>query len=79
MHGELIADRSVVADLYRRCSESYGVKGAQRRMGLKFRDQAIPTLEEFTEAVEQNQLTAIRLTPAASQSRTGQPPLRRSP
>jgi hypothetical protein len=26
MHGELLQDRSVVADLYRRCSESYGVK-----------------------------------------------------
>ena len=64
MHGELIEDRSVVADLYWRCSESYGVKGAQRRIGLKFRDQRIPTLEEFTEAVEQNHLAAIRLTPA---------------
>jgi hypothetical protein len=64
MHGELIQDRSVVAGLYRRCTESYGVKGAQPRMGLKFRDQRIPTLEEFAEAVEQNQLAAIRLTPA---------------
>jgi hypothetical protein len=64
MHGELIQDRSVVADLYRRCSESYGVKGAQRMIGLKFRDPRIPTLEEFTEAVEQNQLAAVRLTAA---------------
>ena len=54
MHGELIQDRSVVADLYRRCSESYGVKGAQRMIGLKFRDQRIPTLEEFTEAIERD-------------------------
>jgi hypothetical protein len=64
MHGDLIQDPSVVADLYRRCSESYGVKGAQRMIGVKFRDQRIPTLEEFTEAVEQNHLAAIRLTPA---------------
>ena len=64
MHGELIQDGSVVADLYRRCSESYGVKGAQRMIGLKFRNQRIPTLEEFSEAVEQNHLAAIRLTPA---------------
>ena len=39
MRGELIEDRSVVADLYHRCAESYGVKAAQRMMGLKFRDQ----------------------------------------
>jgi hypothetical protein len=64
MRGELIQDRSVVADLYRRCSESYGVKGAQRMIGLKFREQRIPTLEEFTEAVERDHLAAIRLTPA---------------
>jgi hypothetical protein len=64
MHGELIEDPSVVADLSRRAAESYGVKGAQRRMGLKFRDQRIPTVEEFTEAVEQNHLAAVRLTPA---------------
>jgi hypothetical protein len=66
MRGELIQDRSVVADLYRRCSESYGVKTAQRMMGLKFRDQRIPTLEEFTQAVDQDGLAAIRLTPATS-------------
>jgi hypothetical protein len=64
MRGELIADHSAVADLYRRCAQSYGAKGAQRKMGLKFRDQAIPTLEEFGEAVEQNHLAAIRLSPA---------------
>lgn len=64
MRAELIQDPSVVADLYRRCCESYGVKGAQRMLGLKFRDQRIPTLEEFTVAVEQNHLAAIRLTPA---------------
>ena len=64
MHGELIEDRPVVADLYRRCSESYGVKSAQRMMGLKFRDDRIPTLEEFTEAVEAIHLAAVRLTPA---------------
>jgi hypothetical protein len=26
MHGELIQDREVVADLYRRCSECYGLE-----------------------------------------------------
>jgi hypothetical protein len=63
MNGELIKDQSVVADLYRRCSESYGVKRAERMIGLKFRDRRIPTLEEFTEAVERNDMAAIRLTP----------------
>ena len=39
----LIEDTSVVADLYHRCAESYGVKRAQCMMGLKFRDERIPT------------------------------------
>lgn len=63
MAGELIEDPSVVADLYRRCAESYGVKTAQRLMGLKFRDDRIPTLEEFREAAERDGLAAVRLTP----------------
>ena len=62
MRGELIEDPSVVADLFRRCSESYGAKRAQRMMGLKFRDDRIPTLEEFTEAAERNGFAAVRLT-----------------
>jgi hypothetical protein len=64
MRGELIQDRGVVADLSRRCAESYGVKRAQRMMGLKFRDQRIPTVEEFAEAVDRDHIAAIRLTPA---------------
>jgi hypothetical protein len=63
MRCELIEETSVVADLYRRCAESYGVKGAQRMMGLKFRDERIPTLEEFTEAAQRDRLAAVRLTP----------------
>jgi hypothetical protein len=64
MRGELIQDRAVVADLARRCAESYGAKRAQRMMGLKFRDQRIPTLEEFGEAVDRDHMAAVRLTPA---------------
>jgi hypothetical protein len=64
MRGELIQDRAAVADLYRRFAGSYGVKNAQRMMAMKFRDQQMPTLEDFTDAVEQNQLVAIRFTPA---------------
>jgi hypothetical protein len=64
MRGELIQDRAAVADLYRRCAESYGAKRAQRMLGLKFRDQLIPTREEFTEAVDRDHLAAVRLTQA---------------
>jgi hypothetical protein len=64
MHGELIRDRAVVSDLYLRCTQAYGVKRAQRMIGVKFRDQRIPTLEEFGEAVDRMHLAAIRLTAA---------------
>ncbi|MFV1356840.1 hypothetical protein ABFV47_07165 [Mycolicibacterium fortuitum] len=63
MRGELVADRAAVADLFHRCAESYGVKRAQRMMGLTFRDQRIPTLDEFTEAIDREHLCAIKLTP----------------
>ncbi|WP_396902937.1 hypothetical protein [Mycolicibacterium sp.] len=63
MHGELIDDGATVANLFHRCAESYGVKRAQRMMGLTFRDQRIPTLEEFTEAAAREHLAAIKLTP----------------
>jgi hypothetical protein len=64
MQGELIEDPAAVADLYHRSAESYGAKTAQRMMGMKFRDQGVPTLEDFTEAVNREKLGAIRLTPA---------------
>ncbi len=64
MRGELIRDREVVSDLLLRCAESYGVRRAQRMIGLKFRDQRIPTRAEFTVAVDRLHLAAIRLTPA---------------
>jgi hypothetical protein len=64
MRGELITDPAIVADLSHRCAESYGVKRAQFMMGLKFRDQRIPTLEEFTEAAGREHMAAVRLTPA---------------
>jgi hypothetical protein len=64
MRGELITDRAVVSDLYKRCAESYGVRRAQNMIGLKFRDQRIPSLEEFAEAVDRMKLGAVRFTPA---------------
>ena len=65
MRGELIQDRAAVADLHHRCAQSYGVKTAQRLLGMKFRDQRMPTLEEFAEAVQRDHLAAIRFTRTA--------------
>ncbi|MBV8789348.1 MAG: hypothetical protein JOZ00_22050 [Mycobacterium sp.] len=65
VRGELIEDRAIVADLYRRSLESYGTRFPQRTMGLKFRDQQIPAPEDFADAVGRLSLAAIRLTPDA--------------
>jgi hypothetical protein len=64
MRGELITDTAHVADLYARCVESYGVKRAERVMGIGFRDHQAPTRDQFAEAVEELGLRAIRFTPA---------------
>lgn len=64
MRGELISDRAIVSDLYLRCAQSYGLRRAQVLIGLKFRDQRIPTLDEFAEAVDRMHLGAVRFTPA---------------
>jgi hypothetical protein len=64
MRGELIADKAHVVDLYLRCVEAYGVKRAERAMGIGFRNHQMPTRDEFAEAVDRLHLTAIRFTPA---------------
>ena len=61
MQGELITDPVTVADLTHRAAQTYGAKQAQRVMGLKFRDDTVPTLDEFKAAVQANDLAAIRL------------------
>ena len=33
-------------------------------MGLKFRDDRVPTLEEFTEAAQRDGMAAVKFTPA---------------
>ena len=63
MHGELIEDAAVVAELQHQVAESYGVKRAQRLMGLSFREPRIPTVDEFKEACERERIAAIKLTP----------------
>ncbi len=65
MRGELITDKAHVADLYSRCAESYGVKRAERVMGIGFRDHQMPTRDQFAEAVDELKLRAIRFTPAS--------------
>ena len=64
MRGELIRDPATVADLAHRVAESYGAKKAQRMMGLKFRDDRVPTIGEFTEAAQRDGMRAVKLTPA---------------
>jgi hypothetical protein len=64
MRGELLEDKSLVTNLYARCVEGYGVKRAERVMGLGFRDHRMPTHNEFAEAIDQLHLNAIRFTPA---------------
>ena len=63
MHGEMISDPAVVADLAHRCAQSYGVKKAQTMMGLNFRDDRIPTVDEFAEAFARDKLVAVKFTP----------------
>lgn len=64
MRGELIEDPATVAELFHRCATGYGAGRAQRMMGIKFRCSGVPTLEEFREAVVENNFVAIRFTPA---------------
>jgi hypothetical protein len=47
MRGELIADKAHVVDLYLRCVEGYGVKRAERAIGIRFRNHQMPTRDEF--------------------------------
>ena len=65
MLGELVEDRTVTRDLYVRSAQSYDVKRAQRQMGLKFRDNRMPTTDEFAEAVDRLKLSAIKFSPAS--------------
>jgi len=64
MKGQLITDPAAVAALAHRASASYGAKRAQRSMGMKFRGNVIPSVEEFTEASGRLGVAAIRLTAA---------------
>jgi hypothetical protein len=62
MRGELIRDPATVGDLAYRTAQSYGAKTAQRMMGLKFRDDTMPSLQDFTEAAAREKMKAVKLT-----------------
>ena len=64
MQGQLITDSATVAQLAVRAATSYGAKKAQRSMGMKFRGNVIPTVEDFTTAANKFGVAAIRLKPA---------------
>ena len=61
MRGELITDKATVAEICERVATSYGAKKAQRQMGMKFRDDRLPTVAEWTEAAGRLKIAAIKL------------------
>ncbi len=63
MRGHLVTDRSTVADITHRLAQSYGARRAQRMMGMKFRNQQVPTVADWEQAVDRLGIATIRLTP----------------
>lgn len=61
MHGELITDRTAVAEICERVATSYGAKKAQRQMGMTFRDGRLPTVAEWLDAADRLKIAAIKL------------------
>ncbi|MGE2728614.1 hypothetical protein ACQI4F_03980 [Mycolicibacterium vaccae] len=64
MRGELITDRSTVSSVCERVARGYGPKKAQRQMGMRFRDDRLPTPAEWEDAVGRLGIAVIKLTPA---------------
>jgi hypothetical protein len=62
MRGQLLDDPETVAPLYARAIEHFGVKRAQRMLGLKIHTPGIPATEALAEAARRYHLGAIRLT-----------------
>lgn len=63
MHGQLIVAQPTVVDIVNRVAQSYGAKRAQRTMGMKFRDNQVPTAADWQEAAGRLKIAAIKLTP----------------
>ncbi|KUI39035.1 hypothetical protein [Mycobacterium sp. GA-2829] len=64
MRGELITEPDTVADIVHRVASNYGAKKAQQTMGIKFRDNTVPSRGEFYAAATRLGIAAIRLAPA---------------
>jgi hypothetical protein len=62
MRGQLLDDPETVAPLYARAINRFGVKRAQRMLGLKIRTPETPATEALAEAARRYHLCAIRLT-----------------
>ena len=62
MRGQLLDDPAEVAPLYAGAIDHFGVKRAQRMLGLKIHTPATPATEALAEAVQRYHLSAIRLT-----------------
>lgn len=69
MRGELIDESAVVGDLAHRAAQAYGLRRAQRMMGLKFCAGKIPAVTDFAALCEREHYFAIRFTPVAVRSR----------
>lgn len=64
MRGELLTDTALVAELSHRCAKAWGAKRAPTMMGLKFRDDGIPSAEDFADVVRRERIAAVRFRPA---------------
>ena len=63
MRGELITDPATVVGIVDRLAMSYGAKRAQRSMGMTFRDDRVPAVADWQDAVGRLGIAAIKLTP----------------
>lgn len=61
MHGELVEDPDTIAALYVRRIEDFGVKRAQRLLGIKVHTLTTPTVGAVAEAARRYHFSAIRL------------------
>jgi len=62
MQGQLLDDPEAVAPLYAQAIDHFGVKRAQRMLGLKIHTPDTPSAEALAEAARRYGLGAVRLT-----------------
>lgn len=63
MRGELITEPAAVVAIVERLAQGYGAKKAQLMMGMKFRDDGLPSTADWQDAVSRLKIAAIKLTP----------------